>query len=250
MAKELEEDSAADLRSRLAHTWKSDRPSFWLIMYEELRPYCMRWLSRSFLSTNLCEEDFEDCFTDAVEGLMRRDSKEIDSPMNYVFTSARNAALDMISERKRFVSFPLELIEDGEDWDDIPEDSSAFSDVKWDAESLTEVAEISLQDEVTPKTEQLRIIFNHLLRKLPKERHWLAGLMLEHGTSAPNAIFAEIMGKTETAVKSLKSRTLADMRKLFPQSAQEVGIDLSSLLAPAVESGLESSEIPSGDGDS
>ena len=74
MGKEPEEDSAPDLRSRLAQTWKFDRPRFWVILYEELRPYCMRWLSRKFESTSLCEEDFEDCFTDAVEGLMRRDS--------------------------------------------------------------------------------------------------------------------------------------------------------------------------------
>ena len=49
---------------------------------------------------------------------MRRDSGQVDSPMNYVFTSAQNAAIDIINERKLIVAFPLDLIEDGDEWHD------------------------------------------------------------------------------------------------------------------------------------
>ena len=167
--------------------------------------------------------------------------------MNYVFTSAQNAALDIISERKRIVTYPLELMEDSEEWPDILDENPSFSDAKWSPEALVDVAEVSLQDEVTPRTEQLRTIFDHLMGKLSNDRRWLAELLLEHGTSTPNVVFAEIMDRSETSVKSLKSRTLAALRKLFPESAQETGIDLNSLLASEVDSGLGSSEIPSDD---
>ena len=249
MEKGQEEDSVPDLRSRLAKTWKFDRPRFWVILCDELKPYCMRWLFREFERSNLCEEDFEDCFTDAVEGLMRRESKQIDSPMNYVFTCARNAALDIINERKRIATHPLELLKGGEDWFEITEEIPSLPEAKWDPEALVDVAEVSLQDEVTPKTEQLSTIFNHLLGKLSKDRRWFVELLLEHGPSTPNAVFAEIMGKSETNVKSLKSRTLSSLRDLFFESAGEMGIDVKGLLAPEQESSLGNLEIPSDETD-
>ena len=203
----------------------------------------MRWLDRKFARSGLCEEDYEECFSHAVEVLMKPNSDEIKSPMGYIFIVAERAALDFIRERKR----RLEFLKERGSLPDSQVESSDLSDASWTPDALVDVAEVALDDEVTPRTELLRTLFSHVLSKLSNGRRRLAELLLENGTTTSNAVLADMMDRDEGAIKVLKHRTLGDVRRLFPECAEEMGIGLDRLLAPDVDSGLGRSEIPSDD---
>ena len=112
---------------------------------------------------------------------------------------------------------------------------------------LTDLAEVALEEGLIARSDQLRLIFQHILTKLPANRRTLTEVLLERGPDTPNAELAEIMKRSESAIKSLKSRTFADLRNLIPVCAEDVGIDFASLVAPEEDSGVGNSEIPSDD---
>ena len=202
-----------DVRERLQRAWASeDIQGTCGILLADVEPRCMRWLLHNFQS--LSEEDAEDCFNAAIEGVLRRGSEKVRDVYIYLFTSARNGALNLVRERKRFVPLDPELVEGAS------------------ADRLLVIAEAALDEEITVRVDQLKQIFALALPKLAKNRRRLAELLLGEGTGLSSEDLARTMGLSKTALKSLKSRTLSDLRRLFPIAAEELGIDFEQVLSP------------------
>ena len=115
----------------------------------------------------------------------------------------------------------------------------------WTFEGMLIVAEAALDVELTAKDEQLQAIFRAALPKLARNRRRLAEVLLQHGATITNAVLADIMEQSQTAIKSLKSRTFYDLRRLLPVSADELGINFDTLLAPEPEVWVRNPVIPS-----
>ena len=105
MATRCDGDNAGDLRLRLREAWGTGQPTFWPMVVDELQRRCVGWLLHKYKHAGLTYEDCEDCYTDAVEGLITRDPTIIHDPYNYIFTSSRNAAVDILSERHQLVVY-------------------------------------------------------------------------------------------------------------------------------------------------
>ena len=239
-------DSSPDVKLRLAETWKAnDIAATCGILLDDVMPRCIQWLLGKFHGRGLSYEDCEDCFNDAVEGLLKRIPRQIKNPYSYVFTSALNAAYDVLSERKHIVhQDPSWVGADDEsfaDWSDVPHAGK----VNWSPEAMQIVAEVAVDAELSVRDERLKAIFQATLLKLRPGRRQLAEVLLEHGANITNAVLANIMGRNESAVKSLKSRTFDDLRRLFPITADELGIDFDSLVVPEPEVLANSPIIPS-----
>ena len=102
------EESTQDLKSRLDTAWKGEKIAESCgILIEEVMPRCARWLLNKFRP--LSQEDCEDCFNDGVEGLLKQEPGQVNDPYNYLFTSAKNSALDIIRERKLIVRYDPRL---------------------------------------------------------------------------------------------------------------------------------------------
>ena len=217
-----------ELREHLDAAWVSGRIAEACgIFVEELRPRCIRWLLGGFSS--ISEEDAEDCFDAAIDGVLRRDPGKVNDVYNYMFTSARNNALDLVQERKYFARFDPEWIEGASD------------------DRLLVVAEAALDEELTVKVDQLRTLYALTLPKLGPRRRRLAKLLLVEGVGSSNEALAEMMDTSKEALKSLKSRTLSDLRRLLPISADELGIDFEQVLSPPPEVLLARPSLPSGE---
>ena len=239
-------DSASDVKLWLAEAWRNHRIAETCgVLVDEVSQRCVQWLLRKFHSQGLSSEDCEDCFNDGVEGLLKRSPEQVKDPYNYVFTSALHAAYDMLGERRHIVQYaPSWLEADAEpfaDWSDAPQ----VGKVNWSTEAMQIVAEVAVDAELSVRDEQLRAIFQTTLLKLAPNRRRLVEVLLEHGPTTANAVLADIMGRTETAIKSLKSRTIADLHDLLPSSADELGINFDLLLAPEPEALVRNPIIPS-----
>ena len=85
------------------------------------------------------------------------------------------------------------------------------------------------------RVDQLRKLYALTLPKLAPGRRRLAELLLVNGAGSSNENLAEMMDISKEALKSLKSRTLSDLRRLLPISADELGIDFEQVLSPTPE---------------
>ena len=182
---------------------------------EDVRPRCIGWLLNRFSS--ISTEDAEDCCDAAIDGVLRRGPERVRDVYNYLFTSARNAALDLVQERKHFVQVDPEWIEGASD------------------DRLLVIAEAALDEELTVRVDQLRKLYALTLPKLAPSRRRLAELLLVDGAGSSNEDLAEMMDISKEALKSLKSRTLSDLRRLLPILADELGIDFEQVLSPTPE---------------
>ena len=202
-----------DVRERLRKAWVSgDTYETCGILVADVGPRCIRWLLKRFQT--ISEEDAEDCFDAAIEGVLNRDPGKVEDVYNYVFTSARYAALDLVGEHKRYVRVDPE-------W---------FAGASIDR--LLVIAEVALEEEVTVREEQLEQLFTLALPRLRGKRRHMAELLLKGGTSSSNEDLARELGVTKDALKSLKSRTLSDLRRLLPIAAEELRINLEAVLRP------------------
>ena len=239
-------DSAPDVKLRLAEAWSAHGMAETCgVLVSEVSQRCVQWLLRKFHGQGLSHEDCEDCFNDGVEGLLKWSPEQVKDPYNYVFTSALNAAYDVLSERKHIVQYdPSWTGPDDEsfaDWSDAPQTGK----VNWSPEAMLIVAEVSVDAELSVRDEQLKAIFRTALLKLAPSRRRLVEALLEHRANIANAVLADIMGRSESAVKSLKSRTFDDLRRLLPITADELGINFDSLIVPEPEVLANSPVIPS-----
>ncbi len=236
-------DSAPDVKLRLAESWKAGNVAEACgILVDEVMPRCVKWLINNF--SNLSQED---CFDDGVEGLLKRTPSRVNDPYNYLFTSAKNSALDILRERKSIVRYDPDWQGD-DDWSNNWSEITQSRESTWSSEAILIVAEVALDAEIveiTERDEQLRTVFQVALPKLAPNRRRLVEVLLEHGANIPNAVLADIMDRSETAVKSLKSRTFRELRCLLPISADEVGINFGLLLAPEPEALVRNPIIPS-----
>ena len=116
-----------------------------------------------------------------------------------------------------FVSFDPEWIEGASD------------------DRLLIIAEAALDEELTVRVDQLRKLYALTLPRLALGRRRLAELLLVDGAGSSNEDLAEMMDISKEALKSLKSRTLSDLRRLLPISADELGIDFEQVLSPTPE---------------
>ena len=219
-------------------------------MIDGVIPRCVKWLLNDFGHQGLSEEDCEDCVGHGVKGLLERESSQVDDPYNYIFTSAKNAAIDILLERRFVVRYDPEWLEDdnvsSNDWSEVPQPGRRALA----PEAMLFVAEAALDVAITARTEQLQAIFRVAMFKLPANRRRLVEVLLEHGPTTANVVLADIMERSETAIKSLKSRTFEDLRGLLPASADELGIDFDLLLASEPEALARNRSIPSDEDDS
>ena len=213
---DVESDTKTDdVRERLQRAWASeDIHETCGILVADVSPRCMRWLLNRFES--ISEEDAEDCFNAAIEGVLKRGPGKVRDVYNYAFTSAKNRALDLVREREHFIRFDPELIEGASDY------------------RLRVIAEAALDEEitVTVREDHLKHLFALVFPKLPKNRRRLAELLLRDGAVSSNEELAREMEVSKDALKSLKSRTLSDLRRLLPIAAEDLGIDFEQVLSP------------------
>ncbi len=246
MGSSEDENGSSDVKGRLTAAWEGHSTAEACgILVNEVMARCITWLLNRFGHQGISYEDAEDCFNEGVEGILKRQPGQIADPYNYVFTSANNAALDILQERKHLVRYDP-------DWegneDDAPKsdgDGAQQPRPSWSEEALQIVAEAALDDEVTARGDYLRNIFDVTLPKLAPARRLLVEVLLDHGANISNAVLAELMNRSETAVKSLKSRTLDDLRSFLPVAAQELGINFDQLLAPTAEAWVRKPVLPS-----
>ena len=210
------DEKTDEVRERLDAAWVSGRTAEVCgIFVDDIRARCIWWLLRKFPS--IAEEDAEDCVDDAFEGVLTRGSEKIHDVYNYLFTSAKNKAVDLVKERKQFVLVDPE-------WLELAGDDRLFV-----------VAEAALDEELTLRVGQLRRLFALVLPKLAKNRQRLVALWLDDRVGSSNEVLAELIGISKGALKSLKSRTLSDLRELLPASAYELEIDFEQVLRPVPE---------------
>lgn len=238
-------NDADDLKERLGAAWAAGRrPETCAILLEEVMPRVCRWLLSKF---SISEEDAEDCFHDAVGGLLPREPSHVNNVYSYVFTSAQNKAIDLVHERGRLVHYdPDQDIGEESGLDDSPwESRGSLVDAKPDA--LVVLAEAALEEELTLREYQLQQIFTLTLIKLVPSRRRLTELLLIHGPRTGNDQLAEMMNISEGAIKSLKSRTLSDLRLLLPVAADALGFDFEHVLRPPPEGLFLPPVLPSED---
>ena len=236
----------SDVAERLNNAWHSHNIAEACgILMDDVMPRCLKWLLNGFGHQGVSHEDTEDCFNDAVEGLLKRDPSKVNNPYNYVFTSAKNTALDLLRERKHLVRYNPEWDGSEEHVGDDADGSARRSTLGWHADILQIITEAVLDAEVTARGDQLRAVFGITLPKLAPARRRLIELFLDRGADITNATLAGFMNRSETALKSLKSRTFDDLRDLLPLSAHELGINFYHFLAPSPEISVRRPSFPS-----
>ena len=204
------------MRERLQAAWSSGRiHEACGFFVDDVRPRCIGWLLNRFSS--ISKEDAEDCFDAAIDSVLRRDPEKVNDVYNYLFTSARNNALDLVQERRHLARFDPEWIEGASD------------------DRLLVVAEAALDEELTVRVDQLRRLYALTLPRLAPRRRRLTELLLVDGVGSSNEELAEMMGISKEALRSLKSRTLSDLRRLLPISADELEINFEQVLSPPPE---------------
>lgn len=230
--------SSEDLQRRLALAWLGGRIDETCgILIDEVQPRCVKSLLSKY-EGKLSYDDCEDCFDHGVEKLLghKDNPQEIGNPYNYVWTCAINEGADILRERGRFVRFDP-------DWLGSEEDGSADELVppliptSWHSHSALEVAEVTLDAELhgSKHLETIKEALSLAIRRLPPQRQRLIGILLEHEVRVSNELLAELMGMANTAIRSLKSRAFQDLRILIPAAAEELGVDIGSLLVPEPE---------------
>ena len=247
MRSDEKECKPSDLKERLTSAWHSQFTNLTCaILVEEVMPRCVGWLINRY--QGLSHEDSEDCFHEAVEGLLKRPSHKVNDPYNYVFTSAKNVALDLLMERKNIVHYDPEW-EGSQDADNYDSGGAKGVDTRRHIGTFRVIAEAVLDVEVSIRDEQIRDVFDITLPKLAPARRRLLELLMDRGADITNTALADLMGITEIALKSLKSRTFRDLRDILPTVAESLGVSFDHLLSPPPEVLFRRSAIPSPDDD-
>ena len=245
MGLDEKEFGTPDTKERLGIAWRiGPTAEAWGILNEEVRRWCVGWIIGNFGHQGISEEDAEDCFSEAMEGLLKRAPIQVTDPYNYVFASAKNAALDILRERKPLIRRDPEWDGQEDELDEHAGETGVSKPTAWLADGLLVITEATLDIEVTARTEQLRAVYRLALPKLAPNRRRLVEVLLDRGTDMSIAALADIMGCSESALKSLKSRAIADLRELLPLAAQQLGINLDSLLSPVPEALIRLPVLP------
>ena len=227
-----------DLQGRLASAWLGGRMDEACgILIDEVQPRCVKSLLSKY-GGKLSYEDCEDCFDRGVEKLLghKDNPQEIGNPYNYVWTCAVNEGVDIMRERGQVVRFDPDWL--GSDKDESTgERVPPPNPTDWHPDSALVVAEVTLDAELhdSKHMETIKEVLSLAVRRLPPQRQRLVGVLLEHEVRISNELMAELMGMSDTAVRSLKSRAFQDLRILIPAAAQELGVDISSLIVPEPE---------------
>ena len=167
MGSDVEGYGVQDTRERLGTAWCNGPTAEALgILNDDVRRWCVRWLVGRFGHQGISEEDAEDCFSDAMEGLLNREASKVSDPYNYVFTGAKNAALDTLDERKRFVRRNPEWEGQEDELDEYGGEGVASTPSAWSAGDLLIVTEATLDMEVSARAEQLRDLYRYILPRL------------------------------------------------------------------------------------
>ena len=246
-------DNTPDVKARLVEAWGIGNIAETCgILVHEVVSRFVRTLSGRFGHQGISYEDCEDCVDQAIEGLLKRTPDQVRDPYNYVYTSAYHACLDIIRERKPFVRFNSDWQGNDDsldEWDQVTE--SGRTD--WNPEAVFIVAEVALEAElaeITDRERQLYALFRATIPKLVPNRRRLIEALLERGANIANATLAEILARNQSAVKSLKSRTFGDLRRLLPITAEEIGLNFDLLVTPDEEILTLNLHIPSEEDDS
>lgn len=227
-----------DVQGRLASAWLGGRiDEACGILIDEVQSRCVKSLLFKY-GGKLSYEDCEDCFDCGVEKLLsHKDSPgDINNPYNYVWTCAVNEGVDIMRERGQVVRFDP-------DWLGFEEDSSEDELVRpptlthWHSHNAMVVAEVALDMELqdSKHAEIIKEVLSLAISRLSKQRQRLMSVLMEKEIRVSNELLAELMSMSDTAVRSLKSRAFQDLRTLIPEAAQELGIDISSLIVPEPE---------------
>ena len=209
MGSDVDGYGVQDTKERLSTAWFNGSTAEALgILNDDVRRWCVRWLVSRFGHQGISEEDAEDCFSDAMEGLLNREASKVSDPYNYVFTGAKNAALDILDERKRLVRRNPEWEGQEDDIDEYGGESVASTPSAWSARDLLIVTEATLDIEVSGRTEQLRDLYRFVLPKLNPARRRLVEVLLERGADISYAALADVMNSSVSAVKCSEAEPL------------------------------------------
>ncbi len=240
------ENSSSDVRERLTAAWQNHRIAEACgILMDEVLPRCLKWLLNGFVHQGVSYEDAEDCFDDAVEGLLKRDASQVDDPYNYVFTCAKNAALDLLRERKHLVCYDPDWEGREDDAAQEAEGDAGQAATRWSPDALNIVLEAALDVEITARDEQLRNIFGIALPRLAPARRRLVEVLLDLGTDITNAALADLMGRYGKKIPKIVEGSALERLQGRLVAAHELGINFDDLLVPTPEAWARKPMIPS-----
>jgi len=227
-----------DLQGRLALAWAGGRiDEACGILIDEVQPRCVKSLLSKYRG-KLSYEDCEDCFDRGIEKLLshKDDPQESGNPYNYVWTCAVNEGNDIMREHGQLVRVDPDWLGSEEDGS-TDEREPPPSPTRWHPHSALVVAEVTLDVELhdSKHVQIIKEVLSVAVRRLPPQRQRLIVVLLENEVRVSNELLAELMGMSDTAVRSLKSRAFQDLRTLIPAAAEELGVDISSLIVPEPE---------------
>lgn len=134
-----------DLRERLAASWRDgDWAMFYGTAYQDLAPRIMPQL----VAMGLTKEDADDCISDALEELVKRQDSHrqlITNPQAYIRKSAYHAACDMLKDKKCEVRTQSAIADDLRDRE------------RREQSKLNSVQSVALVDEFGPFSERAAI---------------------------------------------------------------------------------------------
>ena len=221
------------------------------ILIEEVTPRCVKSLMFKY-GDKLSYEDCEDCVECGIEKLMNhtQNTSKIRNPYAYVWTCAINEAMDIMKESSQAVHFDPEWLGEGKDDSDDAGEVPIHGNRTLDSALI--ITEIALGAEVSEPSSHkvIKEVLKLSVSRLANKRKRLIEVLLEHGAFIKNELLAELMGMKNGAVRSLKSYAFNDLSLLIPQAAQELGVDISNIIAPEPEVLTPpSTELPSPDED-
>jgi len=237
-----------DIKERISGAWGTgDVAEVCGLLVDHVMPRCIRWLLSKYGQGGLSYEDAEDCFNHGIEKLLERADcpDKVTDPYNYIWTCAKNEAVDILRENSRAVPLDPEwLAEDG--GGSSGQDVGAIDPERWLRQEPSVLAEAALDAEIDARQDQIRDMLRLALAQMTDGRQRIIQLLLEHGPSRPSQLLAELLGQTEGTVRSLKKRAFDDLRRLLPWAAEQLRLDFAQVLRqePEVEVAREPS-LPS-----
>lgn len=241
------EEQDAHGPDELARLWESgDHASFYAEVERALRPRVVRSLRSQY---RLTEEEADDCFSEAIEDLVRRAPEgavRIIKPGSYLWTSAAHAALRFVRVSRRFVS--RDDIERTASDNEAPVEAD-FALLEPDlspegpsAASATLLVEEAVGDAVVPPQFALDLVGAALERLSPTERRVVGFLLsessdfdFETGDFAVTSGQAEAaLGMSRQAYRQAKSRAYRRLREVIPQIIRDLGVTLPARAAQSI----------------
>lgn len=227
-----------DVKERLASAWQGGHiDQVCGILIDEVQGRCVRSLLSKY-GGGLSYEDCEDCFDHGVEKLLSHKDNpgDISNPYNYVWTCAVNEGVDIINEHSKSVNFDPEWL-GSEEGDPANEAMQHLTPTNWGSHSAMVVAEVALDTELqdSKHAEIIKEVLSLAISRLSPQRQRLITVLIEEDVLISNELLVELMGMSDTAVRSLKSRAFQNLRTLIPAAAKELGVDIGELIIPEPE---------------